>query len=91
MFTVFTDSVLAGGESVHTGRGVCKTSYREHTHEQTLNVEVRLLLASFPGSEVAFGYLGPEPDLEAQAEDVRLWNEWVSVLSEDRAESRARR
>ena len=88
---MFTDSVLAGGESVHTGRGVCKTSYREHTHEQTLNVEVRLLLASFPGSEVAFGYLGPKPDLEAQAEDVRLWNEWVSVLSEDRAESRARR
>ncbi len=91
MFTVFTDSVSAGGESVHTGRGVYKTPYREHTHEQILSVEALLLLASFPGSEVAFGYLGPEPDLEAQAEDVRRWNEWVAVLCEDRTESRARR
>lgn len=91
MFTVVHGLCFSRGESVHTGRGVYKTPYREHTHEQNLNVEVLLLLASFPGSEVAFGYLGPEPDLEAQAEDVRLWNDWVSVLCEDRTGSRARR
>jgi hypothetical protein len=46
---------------------------------------VPFLLACFPGSEVAFEYLGSEPELESQGEDVRIWNEWVAVLAEDRA------
>lgn len=48
----------------------------------------RAVLSTFAGSEVVFCYAGSEPSLEAQAEDIRLWNEWVSVLSEDRGRRR---
>lgn len=44
------------------------------------------VLSTFPGSEVVFEYADSEPELEAQAEEVRRWNELMSVLSEDRAE-----
>ena len=46
---------------------------------------VRAVLSIFPGSEVAFCYVGCEPTLEAQTEHLRYWNEWMSVLAEDRA------
>jgi hypothetical protein len=32
---------------------------------------------------VAFEYHDTEPQLDIQAEDIRLWNEWVSVLADD--------
>jgi hypothetical protein len=76
----FTAHVLARDVSVHTGRGVYKTPYREHVLEQLQ----ALLLASFPGSEVVFEYVDSEPQLEAQADHLHTWNEWVSVLAEDR-------
>ncbi len=84
MFTVFTDSVSAGGESVHTGRGVYKTPYRERALD-SLFTATASILACFPGSEV----IGAEPtpsalELEAQAERVKRWNDWQLVLEEDR-------
>ena len=77
---LFTASVLARDVSVHTGGGVCKTP----TVNTPSNNLQALLLASFPGSEVVFEYVNSEPELDAQAEHLRSWNEWMSVLAEDR-------
>ena len=38
-----------------------------------------------PAVKWRFEYHECEPDLEFQAEFVRQWNEWTSVLSEDRS------
>lgn len=48
---------------------------------------VELLVSTFK-AEVIFEADTPEPELEVQAEDIRLWNEGMSVLSEDRGRRR---
>ena len=77
-------TVRSRGISVRQGRGVYKDPLPERNPLLSFGCCVSLVLASFPGSEVAFEYDNREPALDAQAEEVRRWNEWVSVLNDDR-------
>jgi hypothetical protein len=83
MFTPFTGLASAEGVSVHTGVCVYKTHTCEHTLD-SFQASTEALLSAFPGSEIVFDVPAETMTTAAAVAWVSRWNDWQSVLSEDR-------